>query len=118
MRHQNRKYRIGSNAAHRKSLLRNLAIGIIDHGKIKTTQAKCKAIRPVIEKLITLARNDSVAGRRLAFRKLNNRTAVKKLFDEVAPRFKTRPGGYTRILRLADGRVGDNAPMGLISLVD
>ncbi len=118
MRHQNKKYRIGHNAAHRKSLLRNLAIGMIDHGQIKTTEAKCKAVRPVVEKLITLARDDSVANRRLAFRKLNNRTAVKTLFDEIAPRFKARPGGYTRIIKLADGRVGDNARMCLISLVD
>ncbi len=118
MRHQKRRYNVGSDPAHRKSLLRNLAIEVIDHGEIKTTEAKCKAIRPVVEKLITLAKNDTVASRRLAFKKLNNKTAVKRLFDEVAPRFKERPGGYTRILKFADGRVGDNARMCLISLVD
>ncbi|MCP4912639.1 MAG: 50S ribosomal protein L17 [Oligoflexia bacterium] len=118
MRHQNRKYRIGTNPSHRKSLMRNLAIEVIDHGKIKTTHAKCKAIQGFVEKLITLAKNDSVANRRLAFKKLNNKDAVKRLFDDVAPKFKERNGGYTRILKLADGRVGDNAKMSFIALVD
>ena len=118
MRHQNRKYRIGTNPSHRKSLMRNLAIEVIDHGKIKTTHAKCKAIQGFVEKLITLAKNDSVANRRLAFKKLNNKDAVKRLFDDVAPKFKERNGGYTRILKLADGRVGDNAKVSFIALVD
>lgn len=118
MRHQNKKYRIGSSPAHRKSLLRNLAVEVIEHESIRTTQVKCKAIRGYVEKLITLAKNDTVANRRLAFRKLNNKDAVKKLFEDVAPRFKERAGGYTRILKLADGRVGDNAQMGMITLVD
>ena len=118
MRHQNRKYRIGTSPSHRKSLMRNLAIEVIEHESIKTTQAKCKAIRGYVEKLITLAKKDTVANRRLAFRKLNNKDAVKRLFEDVAPRFKERPGGYTRILKLADGRVGDNAKMSLIALVD
>jgi len=118
MRHQNRKYRIGSSPSHRKSLLRNLAIEVIEHESIKTTQAKCKAVRGYVEKLVTLAKNDTVANRRLAFKKLNNKDAVKKLFEEVGPRFKERAGGYTRVLKLADGRVGDNAQMGLITFVD
>jgi large subunit ribosomal protein L17 len=118
MRHQNKKYRIGTNPSHRKSLMRNLAIEVIDHGQIKTTHTKCKAVKPFVEKLITLAKNDSVANRRLAFSKLNNRDAVKRLFDEVGPKFKERAGGYTRILKLADGRVGDNAKMSYIALVD
>ncbi len=118
MRHQKRKYRIGTNSSHRRSLLRNLAIEVIDHEKIKTTQAKCKAVRGYVEKLITLSKNDTVANRRLAFKKLNNKDAVKRLFDEVGPKFKERAGGYTRILKLADGRVGDNAQMAIIALVD
>ena len=118
MRHKLRKYRIGSSPSHRKSLMRNLAIEVIDHGRMKTTHTKCKAVQPVVEKLITIAKDDSVANRRLAFSKLNNKLAVKKLFEEVAPKFKERKGGYTRVLKMADGRVGDNAPMSYIMLVD
>jgi large subunit ribosomal protein L17 len=118
MRHGNKKYRIGTNPAHRKSLIRNLAIEVIDHGKIKTTHTKCKAIQPYVEKLITLAKTDSVANRRLAFSKLNNKEAVQRLFTEVAPKYATRNGGYTRVLKMADGRVGDNADMSYILLVD
>lgn len=118
MRHKLRKYRIGSSPSHRKSLMRNLAIEVIDHGKMKTTHTKCKAVQPFVEKLITIAKDDSIANRRLAFSKLNNKLAVKKLFEEVAPKFKERKGGYTRVLKMADGRVGDNAPMSYIMLVD
>ena len=118
MRHQKRKFRIGTTPAHRISLLRNLASEVIDHGRIKTTQAKCKAVQPYVEKLITLAKTDSVANRRQALKKLGQEKAVKKLFEDVAPKFKERPGGYTQILKLADGRVGDNARMAFISLVD
>lgn len=118
MRHQRRKYRIGTTPSHRKSLMRNLAIEVIEHEQIKTTQVKCKAIKPYVEKLITLAKNDTVANRRLAFKKLNNKDAVKRLFEVVGPKFKERAGGYTRILKLADGRVGDNSQMGIIALVD
>ena len=117
MRHGKKKFRIGTNTAHRKSLLRNLATEIIDHGRIKTTHTKCQAVRPFVEKLITLAKEDTVANRRLAFRKLNNKEAVSNLF-KLAPKFKERAGGYTRILKLADGRVGDHAPMSYIALVD
>ncbi len=118
MRHQKKKYRIGTSPSHRRSLLRNLAIEVIEHESIKTTQTKCKAVRGYVEKLVTLAKVDTVANRRLAFSKLNNKDAVKKLFDDVGPRFKERAGGYTRVLKLADGRVGDNAQMGLIAFVD
>lgn len=116
MRHQNKKYKIGINAAHRKSLMRNLASEVLDHGKIKTTHTKCKAIQPFVEKLITLAKEDTVANRRLAYSKLNNKIAVKNLF-ELAPKYKERNGGYTRIMKMADRRVGDNAPMSYIALV-
>lgn len=118
MRHKNIKYNIGTNPAHRKSILRNLAAEVIDHGKITTTKVKCKAVRPLVEKLITLAKVDSVANRRTAFSKIGQKSVVKKLFDEVAPKYKKRDGGYTRILSLSDGRVGDNSKMALISLVD
>lgn len=118
MRHKKIKYRIGTTDAHRKSLLRNLAVEVIDHGKIKTTHTKCKAIKPYVEKLITLAKEDTVANRRLAASRLGNKAAVQKLFTVVGPKFKERPGGYTRILKLADGRVGDNAKMSYIALVD
>jgi large subunit ribosomal protein L17 len=118
MRHQNHRYSIGNTPAHRKSLMRNLAIEVIDHGKIKTTHTKCKAVQGFVEKLITLAKEDTVANRRLALSKLDNRTAVNKLFTEVAPKFKTRNGGYTRVLKLADNRTSDFAPMSFIALVD
>ena len=117
MRHGKIKYNIGSDSAHRKSLMRNLAIEINDHGRIKTTHTKCKAVKPFVEKLITIAKNDTVANRRLAFKKLNNKEAVKLLFTEVAPKYKERNGGYTRVLKLADSRVGDGAPMSFIGLV-
>ncbi len=83
-----------------------------------STLAKTKALRPFFEKIITLAKNDTVANRRLAFKKLGNRNAVNRLFGEIAPKFKNRPGGYTRIVRVADGRVGDNAEMAYFGLVE
>jgi large subunit ribosomal protein L17 len=98
--------------------MRNLAVEVIDHGKIKTTITKCRAIQPYVEKLITLAKVDTVANRRLAFKKLNNKKAVQTLFADVAPKFKERNGGYTRIMKMSDGRVGDNAKMAYIALVD
>jgi large subunit ribosomal protein L17 len=118
MRHQKKKYRIGTTPAHRTSLLRNLAMEVIDHGKIKSTHTKCMAVRPYLEKLITLAKVDTVANRRTALSKLDNKPAVNKLFTEVAPKFVERAGGYTRVNKLSDTRVGDNAKMSLISLVE
>ncbi len=118
MRHAKHKYKLGVDPSHRKSLVRNLAIEMIDHGKIKTTQTKAKAIRGVVEKLVTLAKNDTVHNRRMAYSKLNNRDAVNKLFTEVAPKFKERNGGYTRIVKLADKRLGDASAMGYISFVE
>ena len=118
MRHQNHKYTLGVDRPHRKSMMRNLASDLITHGKIKTTHTRCKALRIFVEKLVTIAKEDSVQKRRLVFAKINNSGAVKKLFDEVAPRHKARPGGYTRIIKIADTRVGDNAKMAQISFVD
>ena len=117
MRHSKHKYKVGHTPSHRVSLMRNLATEIIDHGKIKTTHAKCKAVQGYVEKLITLAKVDSVANRRLAAAKIQSKVVVQKLFNEVGPKYKERPGGYTRILKLADGRVGDNAKMSYIALV-
>lgn len=118
MRHQKHKNRLGVGPSHRKALLKNLSVEMITHGKICTTHAKCKALRGHIEKLVTVARKDTVANRRLVFSKLNNKQAVATLFNEVAPRFKERNGGYTRILKLPDGRVGDGAQMSYIAFVD
>ena len=118
MRHGKKKYSIGSSPSHRKSLLRNLAVEVIDHGRIKTTHTKCQAVRPFVEKLITVAKVDTVANRRLVFKKLNNKDATNLLFNEIAPKFKERAGGYTRILKLADTRVGDGSSMSYIALVD
>ncbi len=118
MRHARHKYKLGVDPAHRKSMIKNLAISIIDHGKIKTTQTRAKAVRGYVEKLVTLSKNDTVHNRRLAFQKLNSKTAVAKLFAEYGPKFKERNGGYTRITKLADGRVGDGSKMGYISFVD
>ena len=118
MRHQKHKFKLSVSKSHRKSMIRNLGISFIEHGQIKTTVAKCNALQPYIEKMITISREDSVANRRLIYSKLNNRNAVNKLFTDVAPKFTTRPGGYTRIVRLADSRVGDGAELASISLVD
>lgn len=118
MRHQNHKYKLGVSPSHRKAMVKNLAIEVIDHGMIKTTLTRAKAIQPVVEKLVTLAKNDTVANRRTAFSKLNNKEAVAKLFSEVAPKFKERNGGYTRIMRMSDNRVGDNSKMAYIAFVD
>ncbi len=118
MRHQKHKYKLGVSPSHRKSMVKNLASEVIDHGMIKTTITRAKAIQPMVEKLITLAKVDTVANRRLAFKKLNDKDAVAKLFTEVGPKFVKRNGGYTRIMKLADTRVGDNAKMAYIAFVD
>lgn len=118
MRHSKHKYKLGVTPSHRKSLIRNLAIEVIDHGKIKTTQTKAKAVQIYVERLVTLAKVDSVHNRRQAFKKLNNKDAVTKLFADVAPKFVERKGGYTRIVKLADQRLGDASKMGYISFVD
>lgn len=118
MRHGNHKYKLGVNPQHRKALVQNLCIELITHGKIKTTETKARAIKPVVEKLVTLAKNDTIANRRLAFTKLNNKEAVKALFDTVAPKFKQRPGGYTRLLKVAEPRLGDGAREAYIAFVE
>ena len=117
MRHKKHKYKIGSNPTHRQAIVKGLALDIINHGKVKTTHAKCKAVQPYLEKLITIAKNDSVANRRLVSSRLPKKDIVKKLFSDISPKYKERKGGYTRIVKLADGRVGDNAEMSYIMLV-
>jgi large subunit ribosomal protein L17 len=98
-------------------MLRNMMNSLIEHEAIKTTLPKAKELRRVIEPMITLAKEPTVANRRLAFDRLRDRDSVVKLFNELGPRFKTRPGGYTRILKMGF-RVGDNAPMAYVELVD
>ena len=118
MRHGNHKYTLGVKPAHRQAIIRNLAVEVFEHGKIKTTHARCMALRGYVEKLITLAKNDSVHNRRVAYTKLNNKDAVANLFNNVAPKFKTRNGGYTRVVKISEGRVGDSAKISYFSLVE
>ncbi len=108
--------RLGGSAAHQKHILANLATELFRHGRITTTQAKARALRPYAERLITKAKRGDLHARRLALSKLHDRDVVAHLFEEVAPRFAERAGGYTRILKL-DPRKGDNARMALIELV-
>jgi len=108
--------RLGGSAAHQKHILANLATELFRHGRITTTQAKARALRPYAERLITKAKRGDLHARRMVLSKLHDRDVVAHLFEEVAPRFAARAGGYTRILKL-DPRKGDNARMALIELV-
>ena len=117
MRHRRNTTKLKRSASHRRSLLANLACGLIEHGKIKTTLGKAKALRPVAEKLITLAKRDDLHSRRLAIAFLHQKDTVKKLFAEVAPASKDRQGGYCRITKLGP-RTSDAAPMAIIEWVD
>jgi large subunit ribosomal protein L17 len=117
MRHRNSGRQLSRNSSHRRALLRSMATSLLRHEKIRTTVPKAKELRRVVEPLITLARADSLAKRRLAFSRLRDRTAVEKLFTELGPRFKTRAGGYTRILKM-EPRPGDSADMALMQLVE
>ena len=107
----------GRNSSRRKALFKALAISLIEHEGIKTTLPKAKELRSFIEPLITLAKDDSVSNRRLAFSKIRNKSAVGKLFSDLGPRFKDRPGGYSRIIKIGF-RKGDAAPIAFIELVD
>lgn len=117
MRHRLSNRKLNRTSSHRLALLRNLSNALLEHEVIKTTLPKAKELRRVVEPLITLGKTATVANRRLAFDRLRNRDMVVKLFDELGPRFKERPGGYLRILKFGY-RVGDNAPMALIEMVD
>ncbi len=115
MRHRKSGRRLGRSSSHRKAMFRNMATSMLKHETIKTTLPKAKELRRVVEPLITLAKEDSVANRRLAFDRLRDKEAVGKLFSDLGPRFKDRPGGYLRILK-AGPRPGDAAPMAIVML--
>ena len=117
MRHRKSGRRLGRTSSHRKAMFRNMAASLLRHETIKTTLPKAKELRRVVEPLITLAKEDGVAKRRLAFDRLRDKEAVGKLFKDIGPRFKDRPGGYLRILKIGP-RPGDAAPMAIVQLVD
>lgn len=117
MRHRESGRKLGRNSSHRKAMYRNMTVSLMQHEMIKTTLPKAKELRRVAEPLITIAKNDSVAKRRLAFSRLRDRATVTKLFNELGPRFKNRNGGYLRILKCGY-RPGDKAPMAIVELVD
>jgi large subunit ribosomal protein L17 len=117
MRHQNKTVKLGRTAEHRKALLANQVCSLIEHQRIKTTLAKAKAVRPLAEKMVTLGKKGSLHARRTALSVLRQKDAVKKLFDEIAPRSANRNGGYTRIIRLGQRR-SDAAPVAFLEWVD
>ena len=117
MRHRESGRRLNRNSSHRKAMFRNMAVSLMQHEMIKTTLPKAKELRRVAEPLITMAKTGSVASRRLAFSRLRDRPTVTKLFNELGPRYKERPGGYLRILKCGY-RPGDKAPMAIVELVD
>jgi len=117
MRHRKSGRKFNRTSAHRQAMLRNMAVSLIEHGAIKTTLPKAKELRSVAEPLITLAKVDSVANRRLAFARTRSKEAVGILFNELGPRYANRPGGYMRVLKMGY-RTGDNAPMAYVELVD
>lgn len=117
MRHRKAHRKLGRRPSHRRALLRNLAATLIRHGHLRTTLAKAKEVRPFVERLVTLARRSDLAARRRALQVLPQKEVVRHLFSEVGPKFQTRPGGYTRILKLGP-RAGDGAPMARIEFVE
>jgi large subunit ribosomal protein L17 len=117
MRHKKAGRRLGRTSSHRRAMFRNMAASLMRHETIRTTLPKAKELRRVVEPLITMAREDGVAKRRLAFDRLRDKEAVGKLFKDLGPRFRNRPGGYLRILKLGP-RAGDAAPMAIVQFVD
>ena len=117
MRHRNGLRKLNRTSSHRLAMLRNMTVSLLKHEAIKTTLPKAKELRRVVEPMITLGKNPTLANKRLAFDRLRNRDNVVKLFAEIGPRYATRPGGYLRILKCGF-RVGDNAPMAFVELVD
>ena len=117
MRHKKSGRHLSRTSAHRKAMFSNMAVSLIEHEIIKTTVPKARELRRLAEPLITLAKADSVANRRIAFSRIRDKVAVAKLFEELGPRYQDRPGGYTRILKTRNRR-GDSAPLAFIELVD
>jgi large subunit ribosomal protein L17 len=117
VRHHKSGRKLGRDAAHRKALYANLAVEVIEHGRIRTTEAKAKEVRPIVEEMITLGKRGDVAAQRQAVAFLRSKPAAHKLFADVAPRFADRPGGYTRVVKLGP-RAGDAAQMAYLELVD
>ena len=117
MRHRNGLRKLNRTSSHRLAMLRNMTVSLLKHEAIKTTLPKAKELRRVVEPMITLGKNPTLANKRLAFDRLRDREIVVKLFAEIGPRYATRPGGYLRILKCGF-RVGDNAPMAYVELVD
>ena len=117
MRHRNKGRKLSRTASHREALLRNMATSLFRHGRISTTTAKAKELRPFAERLITLAKRGDLHARRIAGRKIADQAVLGELFESIGPRFAERPGGYTRVLKLGH-RQGDGAEMALIELVD
>ncbi len=116
MRHKKTGRKFGRTASHRKAMLRNMARSLFTHERIRTTEHKAKELRGVVEHLVTLAQTDSVHARRIAYKVLENHQLVARLFDEIAPRFRGQPGGYTRVVKTSLPRTGDCAPMAIIEL--
>ena len=117
MRHRKSGRKLNRNSSHRSAMFRNMASSLVEHEVIKTTLAKAKELRGAVEPLITLSKEDTVSKRRLAFNRVRNRDTVQKLFNELGPRYQSRPGGYLRILKCGF-RAGDCAPMAIVELVD
>lgn len=117
MNHGIKGRKLGRNSAHRKALFRNLAIALLEHGMIKTTLPKAKDLRPYVEKIMTIAKKDTLANRRLAISILGNQDIIEKLFKDIGPKIANRNGGYTRIMKFGF-RTGDKAPMALVEIVD
>lgn len=117
MRHRSGLRKLNRTSSHRLAMFRNMSVSVLQHEVIKTTLPKAKELRKVLEPIITLGKTNTLSNQRLAFDRLRDRDIVKKLFDEIGPRYANRPGGYLRILKCGY-RVGDNAPMAFVELVD
>jgi large subunit ribosomal protein L17 len=117
MRHRKSGRKLNRNSSHRKAMFQNMAVSLLKHEMIKTTLPKAKSLRSVVEPIITIAKNDTVASRRLAYNRLQDKQILGKLFTEIGPKNKARPGGYIRILKCGF-RKGDNAPMAIVELVE
>ena len=118
MRHRVAGKKLGRTTSHRQAMMKNMATSLIEHERITTTIQKAKAIKPYIEKLITLSKDDSQHNQRRAFAQLRSKEAVQKLFGVLGPRFKERPGGYLRVLKLSKPRLGDNGQRAILELVE